>query len=85
MSEKSTLATKQFGSGGIDLTLYSRKNPVGTRPIPRAYSNWQWHRDEVFVKINGDSHYLWLAVDHDGEVLEFHVTKPRGRNAALNS
>jgi putative transposase len=24
----------------------------------RAYSNWQWHLDEVFVKINGETHYL---------------------------
>lgn len=23
-----------------------------------AYSNWQWHLDEVFVKINGEMHYL---------------------------
>ena len=28
----------------------------------RAYSNWQWHLDEVFVKINGETHYLWRAV-----------------------
>ena len=34
-----------------------------------AYSNWQWHLDEVFVKINGETHYLWRAVDHEGEVL----------------
>jgi hypothetical protein len=31
----------------------------------RAYSNWQWHLDEVFVKINGETHYLWRAVDHE--------------------
>jgi len=24
----------------------------------RACSNWQWHLDEVFVKINGETHYL---------------------------
>jgi putative transposase len=36
----------------------------------RSYSNWQWHLDEVFVKINGETHYLWRAVDHEGEVLE---------------
>ena len=36
----------------------------------RAYSNWQWHLDEVFVNINSETHYLWRAVDHDGEVLE---------------
>ncbi len=49
----------------------------------RAYSNWQWHLDEVFVKINGETNYLWRAVDHEGEVLESYVTKRRDRKAAL--
>jgi len=30
----------------------------------RSYSNWRWHLDEVFVRINGKMHYLWRAVDH---------------------
>ena len=47
-----------------------------------AYSNWRWHLDEVFVKINGETHYLWRAVDHEGEVLESIVTKRRDRKAA---
>jgi putative transposase len=46
-------------------------------------SRWQWHLDEVFVKINGERHYLWRAVDHDGEVLESFVTKTRDKKAAL--
>ena len=33
-------------------------------------SNWRWHLDEVFLKINGERHYLWRAVDHEDEVLE---------------
>ena len=49
----------------------------------RTHSNWQWHLDEVFVKINGETHYLWRAVDHEGEVLESYVTKRRDRKAAL--
>ncbi|MEY8120711.1 IS6 family transposase [Falsihalocynthiibacter sp. BN13B15] len=49
----------------------------------RMYSNWQWHLDEVFVKINGELHYLWRAVDHEGEVLETYVTKRRDRKTAL--
>src|SRR6056297_2863623 len=49
----------------------------------RSHSNWQWHLDEVFVKINGETHYLWRAVDHEGEVLESYVTKRRDRKAAL--
>jgi len=49
----------------------------------RAWPQWQWHLDEVFVKINGQTHYLWRAVDHEGEVLEAYVTKRRNRQAAL--
>ncbi len=49
----------------------------------RAYSNWRWHSDEVFVKINYETHYLWRSVDHEGEVLESYVTKRRDRKAAL--
>jgi putative transposase len=44
---------------------------------------WRWHLDEVFVKINGELHYLWRAVDHEGEVLEVVATERRDRNAAL--
>jgi len=49
----------------------------------RNYPQWRWHLDEVFVKINGKTHYLWRAVDHEGEVLELFVTKRRDRRAAL--
>jgi putative transposase len=49
----------------------------------RNYPQWRWHLDEVFVKINGKTHYLWRAVDHEGEVLEVFVTKRRDRRAAL--
>ena len=49
----------------------------------RACRQWQWHLDEVYVKINGVTHYLWRAVDHEGEVLESLVTKTRDRKAAL--
>ncbi|AXI45547.1 IS6 family transposase [Sulfitobacter sp. SK012] len=49
----------------------------------RAHSNWQWHLDEVFVKINGETHYLWGALDHEGEVPESYATKRGDRKAAL--
>jgi putative transposase len=49
----------------------------------RSYSNWRWHLDEVFVKINGRTHYLWRTVGHEGEVLETYVTKRRDRKAAF--
>jgi putative transposase len=46
-------------------------------------SRWRWHLDEMFVKINGEMHYLLRAVDHEGEVLESFVTKTRDKKAAL--
>ena len=49
----------------------------------RSSTHWQWHLDEVFVKINGERHCLWRSVDHEGEVLESYVTKRRDRKAAL--
>ena len=50
----------------------------------RSYSQWRRHLDEVFVCINGKTHYLWRAVDHEGEVLEAYATKRRNRKAALD-
>ena len=48
-----------------------------------GYRHWRWHVDEVFVKINGETRYLWRAVDHEGEILESYVTKKRDKSAAL--
>ncbi len=50
----------------------------------RAFTKWRWHLDEVYVKIGGEMHYLWRAVDHEGEVLESYVTKTRDKAAALS-
>ena len=49
----------------------------------RAYPNWRWYLDGVIVKINGETHYLWRAVDHEGAVLERYITKRRDRKAVL--
>ena len=49
----------------------------------RQVRQWRWHLDEVFVKIRGETHYLWRAVDNEGEVLEAYVTKKRDKVAAL--
>ena len=46
-------------------------------------SNWKWHLDEVLVKINGERHYLYRAVDHESEVLESDVTQKIDKKAAL--
>ena len=50
----------------------------------RQHTHWRWHLDEVYVRINGQMHYLWRAVDHEGEVLESYVTKTRDKAAALS-
>jgi putative transposase len=49
----------------------------------RRYTQWRWHLDEVFVRINGRLCYLWRAVDHEGEVLESVVTAKRDKATAL--
>jgi putative transposase len=49
----------------------------------RGSVHWRWHLDEVFVKVNGVTHYVWRAVDHEGEVLESFVTRTRDKAAAL--
>ncbi len=41
-----------------------------------------WHVDEVFIKIRGERHYLWRAVDQDGDVLDILVTRHRDKRAA---
>ena len=48
---------------------------------PRA--DTRWPLDEVFVKINGKSMYLWRAVDCEGEVLDVLVQSRRNKKAAL--
>ncbi len=49
----------------------------------RQFARWRWHLDEVYVKINGEMHDFWRAVDHEGEVLESFVTKTRDKVTAL--
>ncbi len=81
---------------GIDLChetvrfWWNRFGPMFASEIRRRRVNrmqgvrhWRWHVDEVFVKVNGERHYLWRAVDYEGEVLESFVTKKRDKAAAL--
>jgi putative transposase len=65
--------------------MFASKIARKRRNQARIHSNWQWHFDEVFVKINGERHYLWRSVDHEGEVLESYVSKCRNRKSALKS
>ena len=49
----------------------------------RGFRQWQWHLDEMYVKVNGEMRYLWRAVDHEGEILESYVTTTRDKAAAI--
>ena len=42
----------------------------------------KWHLDEVFLTIKGESHYLWRAVDQEGNVLDILVQPRRDKRAA---
>jgi putative transposase len=48
----------------------------------RAQPGDKWHLDEVFIQINDKTHYLWRAVDQDGNVLDILVTSRRDTRAA---
>jgi putative transposase len=43
----------------------------------------KWHRDEVFLKMNGVQPYLWRAVDQHGAVIDILVQPKRDRRAAI--
>ena len=65
---------------------WTRFGPMFAAEIRRRRVNHmrgRWNVDEMVVKVNGKRHYLWRAVDHEGEVLESYVTKKRDKSAAL--
>lgn len=74
---------------GVDVSLeairfrWNRFGPMFAAEIRKRRiegmrsSQWRWHLYEMFVRVNGDTHHLWRAVDHEGEVLESLVTKRR--------
>ena len=64
------------GTGRVDVCSSNQKE---ARHRLSGFAQWRWHPDEVFVSINGENHYLWRTVDHDGEVLEVFVTKRHGQ------
>jgi transposase-like protein len=50
-----------------------------SRPTPSDF----WHLDEMVIVIRGRRHWLWRAVDNEGEVLDFLVQSKRNAKAAL--
>jgi putative transposase len=52
---------------------------IYTRRLKRKHRGYgdSFYIDEVFVKINGKQHYLWRAVDQDGEVVDVYLQAKR--------
>jgi putative transposase len=42
-----------------------------------------WYLDEVFITIQGDQHYLWRAVDQDGDTIDILVERRHNKQAAV--
>ena len=42
-----------------------------------------WYLDELFVRMQGRTQYLWRAVDEDGDVIDILVQPRRNRRAAI--
>ena len=57
---------------------------IYTRRLKRCHRGYgdTFYIDEVFVKINGKQHYLWRAVDQDGEVVDVYLQSKRDGAAA---
>jgi len=57
---------------------------IYTRRLKRKHRGYgdTFFIDEVFVKINGKQHYLWRAVDQDGEVVDVFLQRKRDGAAA---
>jgi len=58
--------------------------PEFTKRLRRNHQGYgdTFYIDEVFVKIQGKQHYLWRAVDQDGEVVDVFLQSCRDGNAA---
>ena len=58
--------------------------PACTRRLKRRHQGFgdTFYIDEVFVNIRGKRHYLWRAVDQDGEVVDVFLQTRRHGAAA---
>jgi putative transposase len=59
--------------------------PKYARRLKRKHQGYgdTFYIDEVFVKIGGKQHYLWRAVDQDGEAVDVYLQASRDGNAAM--
>jgi putative transposase len=72
---------KLFGSGALRSLKFIQQfaNEIRHR---KGCPGDTWFLDEVFIIINGQRHYLWRAVDQDGDALDILVQKHRDKRAA---
>ena len=63
----------------------SKFGPRYARRLHRRYGRYgdTWHVVEVFVRIHGKQHYLYRAIDQDGDVIDILVQTRRDTNAAV--
>jgi len=61
---------RKFGQASANQLRRRRPRPGDT-----------WHLDEVFLTIHGERHYLWRAVDQEGNVLDILVQRRRDKTA----
>ena len=46
----------------------------------RSFRQWRWHLDEMYIRLHGETVYLWRAVDQEGEILEL-CQKDKGQGS----
>jgi putative transposase len=68
----------------INKLLDRKLGPEFTKRLRRRHAGFgdTYFLDEVFVKIRGKQHYLWRAVDQDGEVVDVYLQTRRDAKAA---
>lgn len=57
----------------LEEAFHRRKRPVGV----------SWRMDETYIKVKGQWRYLYRAVDKHGQTIDFLLTEPRDKEAAL--
>ena len=55
---------------------------AGCIRLDRLRPNDKWHMDEVVITINGVKHWLWRAVEANGDTLDIHMQTRRNAKAA---
>src|SRR4029434_9175416 len=57
----------------LEDAFHRRKRPVWV----------SWRMDETYIKVKGQWHYLYRAVDKQGQAIDFLLTEQRDQEAAL--